>query len=1042
VSDPSPIDVTVTPAPVIDVEVLGGRGPQGLPGDGGGEPPDLTGYARLAVGQDWTAKQVFTGEVPTYTIDEVTGEGAPEMTALTEWSDQNGVVHRTIFAVKVEIADGVVSSGLIPAMHEIGLDGEPTGVMILSMFEFNQFGQAPGRSMKYAVVTDKRIVNIFSAQAMPIEVGKAQLMGQAATFGQALGAVRYKSGSELGGKWALVCEPGAYVTPDVGPFNQDGFEAQARVVALAGDPTFANELSFLEFLTQFRNANGDVFDQDALELAITVFRQTLGVFNEDCQIDTPAPVSGGEYPGGRIYSDIDPDSRSELNLNFGEPIELLYRYLFNVDGQWTKAWYFRTDHNGIDLNNGKDFYREDDESYWHYFIGRTGTDGPGSLSDPALPWRIGTNRGWLGVERVAARSIVITEGVESRVDKLHFDTADLQADGTVASSVIDGQVWNPEYRPGSTKIPVIDTSLLGAIAALAVQEVWIDASEFPVGEPGGDPDACIIPMADYVTDSTTVVDILLPESSENDVSAICDMTGLDFHPDIRVTAYTMDGVSQLAIKTRYPFFNISVAGGIKGEPVSAVLGYGNITGQKINGTLLSDILGDNYVWAGSRNSLSSTGVEYGLLHSDQTDAYVDAIAASVETDLGSPVDPDFVALCKAALADKLADGNQPVSENFAANKAGLGLESLLKIAMVQSVELDDTTAALDTKADLVDGVVPGAQMPGFVDDVIEVADFAALAGEIALSGKLYVTADDGKVYRWSGSMFVVIADSLVLGTTSSTAGRGDHTAAAYAHSQVTTGNPHNVTAAQAGALPATDGAVSLARLADQATATILGRTAGGSGPPAALTVAQVKTLLAYAASDFDLTGIYAPPGSGKYVSGGLYQTPCRIGGTRTFAAGTGVAFPVSIESPVTIDALAVHVTTGIGSATAFLYLVPADPTTGLPSLTLPILGASALVSVATTASYVVGALTAAAAVTRGTYWAVIHAVAGAPTYQAADSSTQFGPPFTRTNGASGNGLSCIPISGLGTSTTALTSLAGGTIGPHLNQGPIVSWRAA
>ena len=47
-------------------------------------------------------------------------------------------------------------------------------------------------------------------------------------------------------------------------------------------------------------------------------------------------------------------------------------------------------------------------------------------------------------------------------------------------------------------------------------------------------------------------------------------------------------------------------------------------------------------------------------------------------------------------------------------------------------------------------------LPSFVDDLIEVADFASLplTGE---TGKIYLTLDDNKIYRWSGSVYVEIS---------------------------------------------------------------------------------------------------------------------------------------------------------------------------------------------------------------------------------------------------------------------------------------------
>ena len=93
--------------------------------------------------------------------------------------------------------------------------------------------------------------------------------------------------------------------------------------------------------------------------------------------------------------------------------------------------------------------------------------------------------------------------------------------------------------------------------------------------------------------------------------------------------------------------------------------------------------------------------------------------------------------------------------------------------------------------------VPSTQLPSYVDDVVEAANFAALPGT-GETGKIYVTLDDNKTYRWSGSAYAEISASLALGETSSTAYRGDRGKTAYDHSQTTTGNPHSVTKSDVG----------------------------------------------------------------------------------------------------------------------------------------------------------------------------------------------------------------------------------------------------
>lgn len=104
------------------------------------------------------------------------------------------------------------------------------------------------------------------------------------------------------------------------------------------------------------------------------------------------------------------------------------------------------------------------------------------------------------------------------------------------------------------------------------------------------------------------------------------------------------------------------------------------------------------------------------------------------------------------------------------------------------------------------GKVPAAQLPSYVDDVIEgylsggkfykeTAHTTEITGE---TGKIYVDLSSSKTYRWSGTAFVEISASLALGTTSSTAFRGDQGKTAYDHSQLTSGNPHSVTKSDVG----------------------------------------------------------------------------------------------------------------------------------------------------------------------------------------------------------------------------------------------------
>lgn len=119
------------------------------------------------------------------------------------------------------------------------------------------------------------------------------------------------------------------------------------------------------------------------------------------------------------------------------------------------------------------------------------------------------------------------------------------------------------------------------------------------------------------------------------------------------------------------------------------------------------------------------------------------------------------------------------------------IAATLKGAAGGVAELDDT------------GKVPAAQLPSYVDDVVDAhivdgADpfgagwLSATEGGEALTpeaGKVYIVVTAGgyelKTYRWSGSVYAPISGDLALGETENTAYRGDRGKVAYEHSQAT-----------------------------------------------------------------------------------------------------------------------------------------------------------------------------------------------------------------------------------------------------------------
>lgn len=127
-------------------------------------------------------------------------------------------------------------------------------------------------------------------------------------------------------------------------------------------------------------------------------------------------------------------------------------------------------------------------------------------------------------------------------------------------------------------------------------------------------------------------------------------------------------------------------------------------------------------------------------------------------------------------------------------KSAMSLNNVTNDAQVKRSEMGTASGVATLDAN---GIINTSQLPSYVDDVLEYSaksQFPA-TGE---TGKIYVDTSTNLTWRWSGTTYVEISPSLALGETSSTAYRGDRGKTAYDHSQLTSGNPHNVTAADVG----------------------------------------------------------------------------------------------------------------------------------------------------------------------------------------------------------------------------------------------------
>lgn len=132
------------------------------------------------------------------------------------------------------------------------------------------------------------------------------------------------------------------------------------------------------------------------------------------------------------------------------------------------------------------------------------------------------------------------------------------------------------------------------------------------------------------------------------------------------------------------------------------------------------------------------------------------------------------------VSNTITINGKPLSSNISLTYADVNaLSDTLKGSINGVAELDSS------------GKVPIAQLPGYVDDVVEgyysdgkFFKNSSLSSEITgETDKIYICLSSNKTFRYSGTIFVEISESLAIGETSSTAYRGDRGKIAYDHSQ-------------------------------------------------------------------------------------------------------------------------------------------------------------------------------------------------------------------------------------------------------------------
>jgi hypothetical protein len=181
-----------------------------------------------------------------------------------------------------------------------------------------------------------------------------------------------------------------------------------------------------------------------------------------------------------------------------------------------------------------------------------------------------------------------------------------------------------------------------------------------------------------------------------------------------------------------------------------------------------------------------------------------------------------------------------------------------------------------------DGKVPALHLPSYVDDVEEYADLASFPGT-GSAGKIYTALDTGKIYRWSGSVYVELSPS---------PGSTDAVPEGAANKYFTAAR------AQAEVAPAMAAAAEKTTPVDADTLGLVDSAAGN-----ALKKLSWAALKATLKTYFDT--LYAPLSSALLVSPRLQAYTEKLGshtlssGTLTLDCATGNYFAVSLTGNVT-----------------------------------------------------------------------------------------------------------------------------------------------
>ena len=155
---------------------------------------------------------------------------------------------------------------------------------------------------------------------------------------------------------------------------------------------------------------------------------------------------------------------------------------------------------------------------------------------------------------------------------------------------------------------------------------------------------------------------------------------------------------------------------------------------------------DAFINPSETDTLDSATVPHAAQHANANDAI-----EALQTKVGITGSADVASLDYRVAAVETGKAN---STHAHAISDVTGLTT----ALIGKLDATEKGAANGLAPLGADSKIASTYLPSYVDDVVEAANFAALP-ETGEAGKIYVTLDTNKTYRWSGSAYVEISAS-------------------------------------------------------------------------------------------------------------------------------------------------------------------------------------------------------------------------------------------------------------------------------------------